>query len=220
MGCSLEREYLVAYGLRFCRLFAWTLLALLLLRGLAVASEESTQKLDSTWTLCREEAGHMERAADLPAQILSALALQESGRPSPNKSEILAWPWTVMAEGRGRYLPSKAAAIAEVEKLQARGVPSIDVGCMQVNLHHHPRAFTSLEEAFDPLSNMAYAAAFLTDLRAETRSWTRALGYYHSRNNKKSLNYRRNVLKLWRSERKRVRDQKREERRKQLAARD
>ena len=205
---------------RLRRIPALMFLALLLLRGLAVASEDSVQSLDSAWTLCREEAGHMEQAAGLPAQILAALALQESGRPAPHKSEILAWPWTVMAEGRGRYLPSKAAAVAEVEKLQARGVTSIDVGCMQVNLHHHPRAFTSLEEAFDPLSNMAYAAAFLTDLRKETRSWTRALGYYHSRDNRKSLDYRRRVLQLWRGERKRVRDEKREDRRKQLAVRD
>ena len=43
------------------------------------------------------------------------------------------------AEGVGTYYPSKAAAIAAVEALQARGVQSADVGCMQVNLLHHPR---------------------------------------------------------------------------------
>ncbi|MDZ7712446.1 MAG: hypothetical protein U5L06_04740 [Rhodovibrio sp.] len=82
-----------------------------------------------------------------------------------------------MAEGRGRYLPSKAAAIAEVRDLQARGVSNIDVGCMQVNLHWHGDAFESLEQAFDPAYNVAYAAAFLLDLAGQRELLaTKAIG--------------------------------------------
>src|SRR3546814_16620059 len=81
-----------------------------------------------------------------------------------------------MAEDKGRFLPSKAAAIEEVRRLQARGIRNIDVGCLQVNLHYHPDAFASRETAFDPEANAAYAAAFLVRPRAEARSGTRALG--------------------------------------------
>src|SRR3546814_11739102 len=86
-----------------------------------------------------------------------------------------------MAEGKGRFLPSKAAAIEEVRRLQARGIRNIDVGCLQVNLHYHPDAFASLETAFDPEANAAYAAALLVRLREEARSSTRAIGQYPSR---------------------------------------
>ena len=52
-----------------------------------------------------------------------------------------------------------------VRKLQRRGVRNIDVGCMQVNLRYHPKAFKSLGQAFDPRANAAYAAGFLRKLR-------------------------------------------------------
>ena len=66
------------------------------------------------------------------------------------------------------FFPTREAAIAEVRQLRADGMRLIDVGCMQINLHHHPNAFASLEEAFDPLSNARYAAQFLTELRSAT----------------------------------------------------
>src|SRR3546814_14072243 len=103
-----------------------------------------------------------------------------------------------MAEGKGRFLPSKAAAIEEVRRLQARGIRNIDVGCLQVNLHYHPDAFASLETAFDPEAHAAYAADFLVRLREEARSWTRAIGQYHSRHAIRGNGYRAKVFKAWR----------------------
>ncbi len=114
-----------------------------------------------------------------------------------------------MAEGKGRFLPSRAAAIREVRDLQARGVRNIDVGCMQVNLYHHPDAFESLEAAFDPAVNVAYAAEFLVDLRQEARSWTRAVGQYHSRQAIRGNSYRAKVFKAWRAERHRANRERR-----------
>ena len=98
-------------------------------------------------------------------------------------------------------MPTKQAASAEVEKLRARGVRSIDVGCMQINLRYHGEAFQTLDEAFDPLSNVAYAAAFLSDLKGEARSWTKAIGRYHSRHQRRGMEYRLKVLSAWREER-------------------
>ncbi len=165
---------------------------------------EAGEPVDSAWTLCSQQAARAEQAHDLPRHLLNAIAKTESGRWHDDRGETLAWPWTVMAEGRGRFLPSKAAAIDAVRRLQARGVRNIDVGCMQVNLQYHPEAFESLEAAFDPAANVAYAAGFLAELRQEARSWTRAVGQYHSRQAIRGNSYRAKVFKAWRAERHRA----------------
>src|SRR5579871_1916551 len=113
---------------------------------------------------CGQETARQEKQQAIPDRLLHAISLVESGRWDAEHQATLAWPWTVMAEGEGRFLPSKEAAIAEVRKLQARGVRNIDVGCMQINLLAHPDAFANLDEAFEPRSNVAYAARFLNDL--------------------------------------------------------
>ncbi len=153
------------------------------------------------WAVCAEQVALAETLRpELPPQLLHAIAKIESGRWNAEHRENFSWPWTVMAEGEGRYLPSKAAAKAEVEALQARGVRNIDVGCMQVNLHYHGHAFDSLDEALDPTMNVAYAAEFLLHLRRQAGSWTRAVGDYHSRSPQHSGPYRARVFKVWREE--------------------
>ena len=78
--------------------------------------------------------------------------------------------------------------------LQARGVRSIDVGCMQVNLMHHPDAFASLDEAFDPVANARYAARFLSALFRQTGDWSLATANYHSANADRGEDYQRRVF--------------------------
>lgn len=163
-------------------------------------------------TICREQTALVERQEKLPGQLLSAIALAESGRWREQRGETLAWPWTVYAQGRGRYFADKAHAIAAVRDLRAKGVRNIDVGCMQVNLMHHRDAFASLDAAFDPAANVAYAARFVRDLHREVRSWSRAIAFYHSRTREKYLPYRRKVHRLWYEERRRVAKEQRERR--------
>lgn len=138
-----------------------------------------------------------ERARSIPVHLLQAISLTESGRWSDHHDAFIAWPWTVMAEGKGRYLPSKEAALAEVRALQARGVTNIDVGCMQVNLYYHGSNFSSLEEAFDPVHNVAYATAFLLDLRERRHSWTKAVQEYHSTDRERQQRYQTKVMTAW-----------------------
>jgi hypothetical protein len=102
-----------------------------------------------------------------------------------------------MAEGEGRFLPSKAAAVAEVKKLQARGVRNIDVGCMQVNLLAHPDAFANLDEAFEPRTNVAYAGRFLVSLYGSTQNWATAGAYYHSQTPSEAAPYKAKLLTTW-----------------------
>ncbi|MBK1671553.1 hypothetical protein CKO28_26500 [Rhodovibrio sodomensis] len=184
------------------RLAAAGLLVASLLAVLAAApARADSAPGGDAWAVCAAATDAAEAIRpDLPAHLLGALAKVESGRWHAGSKARLAWPWTVMAEGRGRYLPSRAAAVAEVRELQARGVTNIDVGCMQVNLHWHGQAFDSLQQAFDPAYNVAYAAAFLLDLRASENSWTKAIGVYHSRTPKFSGPYRSKVFRHWRAE--------------------
>jgi len=122
-----------------------------------------------------------EKSQAIPDGLLKAIGFTESGRIAPDGRRV-PWPWTVNAEGQGYYFETKKDAIAFVQGLQTRGVSVIDVGCMQVNLYYHPKAFASLDAAFDPATNVAYAAKFLNELQVETGDWAVATQYYHSRN--------------------------------------
>ena len=147
--------------------------------------------------LCRAAIHRAEQQAALPAQLLTAIGRIESGRRDTASGQFGPWPWTVNAEGEGFFFDSKALAIAAVREMRARGVRSIDIGCMQVNLMHHPDAFPSLEAAFDPVSNANYAARFLQQLEGQTGSWSRATAMYHSSNPELGADYQRKVAAAW-----------------------
>lgn len=150
------------------------------LAGPAAAAQAAPAASDA-WSYCRTAADKMERVRSMPPALLQAITLVETGRRGPDGSHT-PWPWTVNAEGKGFYFASKREAVWAVRRLMADGVRSIDVGCMQINLRYHPRAFTSLEEAFDPMANMAYAASFLESLHARHGEWRAAAARYHSYN--------------------------------------
>ena len=152
------------------------------------------------WQLCPSLIEAAEQAMELPPHLLQTISKVESGRWNEAEAARLAWPWTISAKGKGRYLPSKQAMLAEIRALQRRGIKSIDVGCMQVNLKYHGDAFDSLEQAVDPVHNVAYAAVFLSQLQADSRSWPKAIGRYHSQTPKLSNKYRSKVMKAWRQE--------------------
>jgi hypothetical protein len=178
------------------RLIDRTLLSLLLLPALLLAAAKVAQAADDA-TLCSVETARQEKAQSVPDHLLHAISLVESGRWDSDHKANLAWPWTVNAEGEGRFLPSKQAAINEVLKLRARGVRNIDVGCMQVNLLAHPDAFASLDEAFEPASNVAYAGRFLNDLYRQAGNWAQAGAYYHSQTPELAAPYKTHLLAVW-----------------------
>ena len=149
---------------------------------------------------CRAAIEAAERERGIPPRLLQAIARVESGRKDPQTGAFHPWPWTVNAEGVGSFHPTREAAIAHVRAQQARGVRSIDVGCMQVNLRHHPNAFASLEEAFDPLANARYAARFLTELQQSRGGWPRAIAGYHSATPELGEPYRAKVESVWAAE--------------------
>jgi len=133
-------------------------------------------------------------AARMPDKLLPAIGRVESGRLDPATGKVRPWPWTINVEGTGYFYNSKAEVISAVQQFQSRGVRSIDVGCMQVNLMHHPKAFSNLEEAFDPAANARYAVKFLNTLHAQTKDWNLATAWYHSMSPDRGEEYQRLVF--------------------------
>jgi hypothetical protein len=174
-----------------------------LLPGLAMA-RSAEQPASSTPAgpltppaMCETAIDGAEAESRLPARILHAIALRESGRVDPTTGRVRPWPWTINFQGVGHFFETKEAAIAAVREIQAAGGQSVDVGCMQVNLLHHPNAFATLEQAFDPRSNASYAGRFVTDLFATLADWGSAIAAYHSRTPGVGEPYRDQVVANW-----------------------
>jgi len=178
---------------------AFWVISIFLSAMIASPPAESMQLTGNTKNFCERQTQHHERVSGIPPHLLGAISLTESGRWNKKSGEKFAWPWTVTARGEGKFYPTKAAAIRAVRELQAEGVSNIDVGCMQINLYYHSEAFSSLHEAFDPFSNVAYAAKFLTRLYDDNKSWVRATRFYHSGDRERGLAYYGRVADHWRS---------------------
>jgi len=147
--------------------------------------------------VCTQYMKKYEDKYHLPFYILPSISITETGRYHRNMKMKLPWPWTINAEGTSYFLDTKEEAVKKVATLQKEGMKLIDVGCMQVNLYHHGKAFKSLEEAFDPEINIAYAAKFLKNNHKKTGSWETALKYYHSKTEKYGNAYLKRVYNTW-----------------------
>lgn len=146
---------------------------------------------------CTRHLPTMERLYNIPAHWLAAIASTESGRYNPKLRMTVPWPWTINVGGKGYWFDSKQEAIAATRQLLMRGEKSIDVGCMQVNLMYHGTAFANLDQAFEPMYNIAYAAKFLRSNYDNLNSWTKATAAYHSMRAERGADYYRKVYKKW-----------------------
>ncbi|MCX7379534.1 MAG: lytic transglycosylase domain-containing protein [Alphaproteobacteria bacterium] len=159
--------------------------------GLAVAGTAQAA------AICDEAGAQAEAAFQIPTGLLRAIGRVESGRRDPATGAFAPWPFTINANGQGRFFDDAASATAAVRSLQAAGTSSIDVGCFQVNLMHHPLAFVRLEDGFDPATNAAYAATFLAALRQRLGNWEGAVAAYHSATPERGEAYRARVFAAW-----------------------
>ncbi len=146
---------------------------------------------------CLPEIAAAEHQFALPTKLLHTIGIVESGRVDAATGRVAPWPWTINVAGVGHYFDTKTAAIEAVRELQTSGVQSIDVGCMQINLMHHPKAFASLDEAFDPAANTRYGARFLSALYHEIGNWPQAAAAYHSRTENEGADYESRIMAIW-----------------------
>jgi hypothetical protein len=147
--------------------------------------------------LCRQAINAAERAHGIPAHLLAAIARVESGRRDQGSGTFNPWPWTINMDGQGSFHDTKAQAVAAAQAMRPRVGRSIDVGCMQISLVHHPDAFPGLNEAFDPAANADYGARFLVQLHDRTGSWPEAVAQYHSATPDIGQEYQRKVYAAW-----------------------
>lgn len=160
-----------------------------------VFAGEGGEKLDAS--LCTRHFASYEKAFNIPDNLLKAVAIVESGLIGKKGQNAVPWPWTFNVQGKGYFFKTKQEAITAVRAFQRNGQSSIDVGCMQINLYYHPNAFHSLEEAFDPKTNISYAANFLQNNFTKHNNWKGAVAAYHSETPSLGHPYAQKVLAVW-----------------------
>jgi len=173
----------------------------LLLPADSLAEGELAGDFAASWDLCGATTFAVEREAGIPKSLLTAISIAESGRRDELNRTNVAWPWTVTSGSRQWYLDNKAEAVAQVTSMIHGGERNIDVGCMQINLYFHGDAFATLDAAFDPPTNVRYAASYLRQLRTSTNDWMTAAGNYHSATPEFHQRYKGKIAKIWRSQR-------------------
>lgn len=116
--------------------------------------------------------------AGIPAAVLFAIALQESGLHL--RGRLLPWPWTLnIAGGAQRFATRQAACQALLAALIKHPAKRVDVGLGQLNWGYHGQRFSHPCEALDPYHNLEVSAALLHEQHRLTGNWLAAAGRYH-----------------------------------------
>jgi len=186
----------------FCRVQFTTILGFFsLLFGLWTA-ETGAQPMPprhqdpSYKSICEAHTDELEQAFDLPAGLLKAITRVETGRPNAEGIR-LGWPWSINHDGKGLFFDSKKDMLAYARQQIAAGNTRMDIGCMQISLFWHGDQFADLEDMADPSSNIAYAAAFLADLKARHGSFDQAIRHYHNADPAQNTPYVARVYDAW-----------------------
>lgn len=116
--------------------------------------------------------------ADVPAAVLYAVALQESG--AMLRGRLIPWPWTLNVAGRAERYATRADACAGIRRALARTPANrIDAGLGQVNLGYHAHRYAHPCDLLDPYRNLAIAAEILQEQHTPGEDWLVAIGRYH-----------------------------------------
>jgi len=142
------------------------------------------------------------RSANVPPDMLYALACAESGRFMPG-GRVLPWPWSLNVAGVGQVFPSRAAAYAALVRVLERS-SRIDIGLAQVNWHWHGERFADPWAALDPYNNLEIAAWILREQyeRCACGDWWVAVERYHAPSDTEGAGERRSryralVMQCW-----------------------
>lgn len=116
--------------------------------------------------------------AGVPAAVLYAVALQESGLPVNGR--LVPWPWTLNLAGAPRRFATRQAACAALRNALDQLPPTrIDAGLGQLNLGYQRHRYDDPCELLDPYRNLALAAAILREQHAPGQDWLITVGRYH-----------------------------------------
>jgi hypothetical protein len=131
--------------------------------------------------------------ADVPAAVLYAVALQESG--AMLRGRLIPWPWTLNVAGTPERYATRAEACAGLRRALARTPANrIDAGLSQVNLGYHTHRYTQPCELLDPYRNLAVPPEILKEHHTPGEDWGVAIGHYHRpARGEPAARYRRSV---------------------------
>ncbi len=136
---------------------------------------------------CQDLVSSIELVENLPKGLLSAIINVESS----------GMPWVIGVRGVSYRYHTKEEAAKKINELVAQGERNFDIGCAQINYHHHKHQFESIHQMLHPETNIRYAAKFLKQLFSESGNWNKAIAYYNSRDLSVSGVYMAKVHKAW-----------------------
>lgn len=116
------------------------------------------------------------RAAGVPAEVLFAIAMQESGMAL--RGRLIPWPWTLNTAGEASRYAGRAEACTALRRA-LKNRRSVDVGLGQVNVRYHSHRVKEPCELLDPYRNLAITAAILREQHSPGRDWMIAVSRYH-----------------------------------------
>jgi len=131
----------------------------------------SAQDIPPAYQLAAQRAG-------VPASVLYALALQESGRRLHGR--LVPWPWTLNVAGTPRRFSHRNTACAALRQALREVPPTrIDAGLGQINLGYQRHRYREPCELLEPYRNLAVAATILREQHAPGQNWLITVGRYH-----------------------------------------
>jgi len=152
------------------------------------ATSAAAAPLNGTQEGCVAHAIDAEQKLNIPAGMLLAIALVESGTDgSPN-------PYAISAGGRAIMARSTADAARHLRDRSGKPRENTYVGCMQLSLGVHKGQFQPLERIVEPRENVWYAGRLLLRLHGEEGSWKAALARYNGTSPRRAQAY---VCKVW-----------------------
>lgn len=116
--------------------------------------------------------------ADVPPEVLYAVALQETGLAINHR--LVPWPWTInVARVPHRYNSQEQACDALLASIQNTPLTRIDVGLGQINLGYQQHRYQHPCHLLLPYHNLAIAADILREHHKPGDDWLIAIGQYH-----------------------------------------
>jgi hypothetical protein len=111
----------------------------------------------------REEWERALKVADVPAEILYAIGLQESGTTLGGQRGFAPWPWVLNVNYRGRYFRTRDEARDALALEVKRGNQNVAVGMLQIYLRYNGHRVSDPLTLLDPSVNLQVAAEVLAD---------------------------------------------------------
>lgn len=111
----------------------------------------------------REEWDRALQVAGVPAEIMYAIGLQESGTTLGGKRGFAPWPWVLNVNYQGRYFTTQEQARAALADEVQRGNKNVAVGMLQIYLRYNGHRVSDPLTLLDPSVNLRVAAEVLAD---------------------------------------------------------